>query len=74
MPDRAALIITDAEEIDWETYNDGYVYGGYTSTEPTEQLLADLRLVLRYVEKRAPDDELCDAAQRVRDLLPKETT
>jgi hypothetical protein len=59
---KAALIITDAQEIVWETYNDGYVYGGYTSVEPTEQLLADLR----YLIAAAPGPE----AARVRELLP----
>jgi hypothetical protein len=67
---KAAIVIAD--DVETLFCDDGARL--HTVVHPSEQLLADLRLLVRYVEKRAPDDELCDAAQRVRELLPKEET
>ena len=66
---RAALIITDADSISWDTYEDGHVYGVTTSADPSEQLLADLRTL---TDAYTPRPAWGAAAARVRALLPKE--
>ena len=66
---RAALIVTEADSISWDTYNDGYVYGVTTSQDTSEQLLADLRYLVELGEVFTDSEA---AAARVRALLQKE--
>ena len=50
---RAAIIVTDADSISWDSYRDGHVYGVTTPVDTSERLLADLL----YLIEAAPGPE-----------------
>ena len=50
---RAAIIVTEADSISWDTYNDGHVYGVTTNADTSDQLLSDLQAAVRACELTA---------------------
>jgi hypothetical protein len=78
---RAALVITDADRVTGQGYEgEGWRAVSWFSERTSEQLLADLRLLLKagaYIAKEYPvaaeeEDLLLLAVARVRALLPEE--
>lgn len=74
MSKRAAIIVTDDENVVYNTYNVGKYGGKQREIHPTEQLLADLDYITSHIADHSdPTDwpEVRAAAARVRALLPK---
>jgi hypothetical protein len=71
MTQRAAIIITDCDQVevtDWcaeSGKHQGYAF-------PSEQLLADLLVLVEKAERHPVVKSVADAAARVRALLPEE--